>query len=148
MAKTLVAIMVSGASAYQLRAPLTHADATRGRSARMGGFEQKLLPLTDDVEARVSLQLSGAAELLEPVTASCRKVASSASLTGIMYAIERLNKLEVIAEGGRESLEELVRLAHGCAARPRAPPHRHRLQPPPPASATRVINGRRYLAQH
>jgi hypothetical protein len=96
-----------GVTGYQLRAPVTRFDIGRSRPGCMGGFEQKGLPLAPG--ERVSLQLKGPAQTLEHLTALCRESARSSSVTGIIYNIERLNRLELIAEGARESLDELVR---------------------------------------
>lgn len=105
----LAVLVLAAAAGYQLRAPVTPSGVRRSRPACMGGFEQKGLPLAPG--ERVSLQLKGPAETLKHLTALCRESARSSSVTGIIYDIEWLNRLELIAEGARESLDELVRQA-------------------------------------
>mmetsp|Transcript_13249 Transcript_13249/g.40008 ORF Transcript_13249/g.40008 Transcript_13249/m.40008 type:complete len:214 (+) Transcript_13249:3-644(+) len=86
--------------------------AARAPSVVMGGMEQKLTPLASG--NRVSLQLSGPTASLEPLAQSCVGMARSAGLTGIVYSLERLARLEIVAEGGREHLDALV--DHAAAA--------------------------------
>ena len=100
---------LGGASALQVGAVAAPRPSARAGAVTMGGFEQKSVPMA--AGERVSLQLSGEHGSLSALSEACRTAAKEGALTGIIYDLQRLGRLEVIAEGAREQLEALVRPA-------------------------------------
>ena len=94
--------VISAVTAYTPTARLTAAPLfQRAASPQMGGFEQRFFSKEG---ARLSLLVSDAPSLsLADVPSAC----ASEGLSGIVYGLSG-DRVEIVAEGGREALEQMA----------------------------------------